>query len=161
MNDKKGVYRKVGAGVGYVSVMLIFAVICLTIFAVFSFKAAVSSDRMDDRSGEFLKQYYAADSSAKETLSMLNDLALEAADAFDFEEELAMSAGKIEGVSARSTAGGVLMSYAVAINERQELAVGVVFSHDGKYQIKTWRTQNTGSESSGNGLNVWDGTFAF
>lgn len=161
MNDKKGVYQKVGAGVGYVSVMLIFAVICLTIFAVFSFKAAVSSERMNDRSGEFLKQYYAADSSAKETLSALNDLALEAAGSFDFEEELAASAERIEGVSAKAAAGGVLMSYTVAINECQEIAAGVVFSNDGKYEIKTWRTQNTGSESSDNGLNVWDGTFDF
>lgn len=159
--SNKSVSQKVGAGVGYVSVMLIFAVICLTIFAVFSFKAAVSSDRMNDRSGEFLKQYYAADSTAKETLSRLNDLAFETADSFDFEEELAISAAAIEGVSARSLAGGVLISFTVSINERQELAVEVVFTSDGKYSINTWRTQNVGSENSDTGLNVWDGTFSF
>lgn len=158
--SKKGVYQKVGAGVGYVSVMLIFAVICLTIFAVFSFKAAVSSDRMNDRSGEFLKQYYAADSTAKETLSRLNDLAFET-DPFDFEEELAISARTIEGVSAGIVADGVLISYTAKINERQELAVVVMFSDDGNYSVRTWRAQSVGSESSGNGLNVWDGTFTF
>ena len=36
-------------GVGYVSVMIIFAVICLTIFAVMSFSAASSSDGFNER----------------------------------------------------------------------------------------------------------------
>ncbi len=157
--NKKSAFQKVGAGVGYVSVMLIFAVICLTVFAVFSFKAAVSSDRMNDRSGEFLKQYYAADSSAKEMLSKLNELALETADPIGFEEEFAASVGGIDGVSAKTVANGVMTSYTVTINERQELAVSVVFSPDGKYRIETWRTQNVSREDSDNGLNVWDGTF--
>lgn len=159
--SKKDVSQKVGAGVGYVSVMLIFAVICLAVFAVFSFKAAISSDHLNDRSGEFLKQYYAADSSAKETLSALNDFALESADAFDFEEELEMKARTIDGVSAKRTAWGVRTSYTVTINERQELAVEILFSADGKYSIDTWRAQNIGSGNSGDGLNVWDGTFDF
>lgn len=159
--SKKDVSRKVGAGVGYVSVMLIFAVICLAVFAVFSFKAAVSSERLNDRSGEFLKQYYVADSSAKETLSALNDIALEAAEGFGFEEELEASARTIRGVSAKRTAGGVRASYTVAINERQELAVEILFSADGKYRINTWCARSAGSGGSGGGMNVWDGTFDF
>ena len=57
--NKKDRLNTSGLGVGYVSVMIIFAVICLTIFAVLSFSAASSSDGFNERSGDYLKQYYA------------------------------------------------------------------------------------------------------
>ena len=75
MMNKSEKSRSTGMGVGYVSVMLIFAVICLTIFAVLSFKAALSNKTLNERSGDFLKQYYLADTAAKETLAEINDRA--------------------------------------------------------------------------------------
>ena len=68
--EKKG--RSGGTvGVGYISIMLIFTVICLTIFAVLSFQAVYSSDKMTSRSDGFNQQYYTADMEAKKTLSRL------------------------------------------------------------------------------------------
>ena len=53
--EKKG--RSGGTvGVGYISIMLIFTVICLTIFAVLSFQAVYSSDKMTNRSDGFTQQ---------------------------------------------------------------------------------------------------------
>lgn len=151
--------RKIAMGVGYVSVMLIFAVICLTIFAVLSFKAAISTDSFNDRSGEFLKQYYAADSKAKETLSTLNDRMLEARGSLFFEEEFTQSAGEIDGVSITQAPGGFAASYVVPINDRQELAVGIFFDNDGKYRIEQWQSRDVSFENSDSHLDVWDGTF--
>ena len=83
--EKKG--RSGGTvGVGYISIMLIFTVICLTIFAVLSFQAVYSSDKMTNRSDGFTQQYYTADTEAKKTLSRLDGLAAEALDGFSFEE---------------------------------------------------------------------------
>lgn len=146
-------------GVGYVSVMLIFAVICLTIFAVLSFTAAVSTDSFNDRSGEFMRQYYAADTSAKETLSDLNDCALEAVDSGFFEDVFQEAAGSMEGVTVRRVQGGFSVSYAVTINERQELAVDIVFDSSGKYKIELWQSREVAEEESGSHLGVWNGSF--
>ena len=38
-----------GIGIGYVSVMMIFAVICLTILAVLAFQAASSDERLSEK----------------------------------------------------------------------------------------------------------------
>ena len=150
--------QKVGMGVGYVSVMLIFALICLTIFAVLSLKAALSTDSFNDRSGEFMCQYYAADTAAKKTLSQLNDCAFNAKASGFFEDSFTESAQSIEGVSLKQTARGLLVSYTVAINERQELLVNIVFDESGKYSIEQWKSRNIYEENSDQHLGVWDGS---
>lgn len=151
--------QKVGMGIGYVSVMLVFAIICLTIFAVLSFKAAMSTDSFNDRSGEFMRQYYAADSMAKETLSQLNDCAYNAKNSLLFEEAFTEAAQDIDGVSVRSVQSGFYVSYSVAINERQELLVSVLFDNTGNYSIERWKSTNIDEENSDSHLGVWDGTF--
>lgn len=156
---KNGESQKVGMGVGYVSVMLVFAVICLTIFAVLSFKAAMSTDSFNERSGEFMRQYYAADSAAKKKLSELNDCAFDARNSGFFEDVFAESAGNIEGVTVRSVQGGFSASFSVAINEQQELLVKVFFDIDGYYSIEQWRSSNNYEENSDSHIGVWDGTF--
>lgn len=151
--------RKIAMGVGYVSVMLIFAVICLTIFAVLSFKAAISTDSFNDRSGDFLRQYYAADAKAKETLSRLNDSMLEARGSMFFEEEFAESVRELDGVSVKQSPDGFAASYVVPINDRQELAVGILFDNDGKYKIEQWQSRDVGFDDTESHLGVWDGSF--
>lgn len=151
--------QKVGLGIGYVSVMLVFAVICLTIFAVLSFKAAMSTDSFNDRSGEFMRQYYAADSEAKETLSQLNDCAYNARNSLFFEEAFPEEAENIEGVSVKAVQNGFSVSYSVKINDRQELQVNVMFDNIGNYSIEQWKSSNIDEDNSGSHLDVWDGTF--
>ena len=151
--------EKVGMGVGYVSVMLVFAVICLTIFAVLSFRAAMSTDSFNERSGDFMKQYYAADTDAKKKLSQLNDCAFNAKDSGFFEDVFTEGAQDIEGVSVKSTPRGVSVSYTVAINERQELNASVVFVSSGEYTVEQWRSREIYEENSNSHLDVWDGTF--
>ncbi len=151
--------RKIAMGVGYVSVMLIFAVICLTIFAVMSFKAAMSTDTFNNRSGEFLKQYYAADSKAKETLSKLNDSMQAARGSMFFEEEFEEAAKALDGVSVKQSPDGFLASYDVPINDRQVLAVEIRFDNDGKYTIRQWQSRDVGFDDTESHLGVWDGTF--
>lgn len=151
--------RKIALGVGYVSVMLIFAIICLTIFAVLSFKAAMSTDSFNERSGDFLRQYYAADTKAKETLSKLNDHMQAARGSMFFVEEFQAAASELDGVTVKQTADGFSASYEVPINDRQVLAVAIHFDNDGKYSIEQWQNRDVSGETEESHLNVWDGTF--
>ena len=78
MNKKKRFFGST-VGVGYISMMLIFTVICLTILAVLSFQAVYSNDRVSSRSERFTQEYYDADMAAKRTLAQLDGIALECA----------------------------------------------------------------------------------
>lgn len=163
--DKKTGFRRTGLGVGYVSVMIIFAIICLTIFAVFSIKAASSNDAFNERSGGFLKQYYAADSEAKLILARLDECAYNArlanpdknAENAVFVGAFELSANGIEGVVVSSAEGGCAADYSVKINDRQELAVEVVFYAGGGFEITRWQSVTVSGGGDDSHINVWDG----
>jgi hypothetical protein len=162
--NKRNFVKGTGIGVGYVSVMIIFAVICLTIFAVLSYCAASSGDKLNARSGEFTREYYAADCEAKEVLAELDEAALGAAEAFSFEEAFSEAASELGDFTAVKTQGGVSVSYCVEINERQELAVGLTFFsepelHDNcRYEINEWKFRiKSDSDDSDEHLGVWNG----
>lgn len=142
-------------GVGYTSIMIIFALVCLVIFAVLSLKAAYSDELLNKRSGEYLQEYYAADNTAKQRLSELDALAFKAGSSEFFEETFAeLTEGK--GYTVRTVRGGCTVDYSVPINERQELKVSVTFKSSGQYEINRWQSATVSSENDDH-LNVWDG----
>ncbi|MCM1166164.1 MAG: hypothetical protein NC299_07165 [Lachnospiraceae bacterium] len=170
MNKRNGI-NGAGLGVGYVSVMIIFAVICLTIFAVLSFSAASSSGGFNERSGEFLKEYYAADSAAKLKLALLDGLAKDAAETGFFEDEFeylldeAKSSGTADfgaelfgGITLKRIGGGFAAVWTEKINDRQELAAEVSFTSGG-YEITRWQSRTISADASDEHLGVWDGSF--
>lgn len=146
-------------GVGYVSVILIFTVICLTIFAVLSFQAVYSGDRVSVRSDVFTQQYYKADLKAKKTLSRLDGIAAESLESFSFTEEFIGAVSEIDGVNAAIAAEGVRVEFSQEINERQTLAVSVLFysaPEEERFKIEKWK--NTEAEFSRESHpSVWDG----
>ncbi|MDE7363131.1 MAG: hypothetical protein K2N38_14505 [Oscillospiraceae bacterium] len=147
-----------GLGVGYVTVMMIFAVICMTIFAVLSYSAASSDSAFNKRGGEYLKQYYAADSTAKEKLAMLDAIAKSAADS-GFFEDFESAAAEVSGVKVSRVRDGFSANWTVKINDRQELAATVEFTADGGCEITNWQSRTISQDDSGEHLNVWDGSF--
>lgn len=175
--DKNNKVQSTRMGVGYVSVMLIFAVICLTVFAVMSFSAASANDGFNVRSGGNLKEYYAADSAAKSKLAVLDGIAKAAAETGFFEDEFEdqFNAAAESGVSGNKfaaeadffngiTLGRIKNGYSAAwsekINDRQELSVEVSFTIDGGCEITRWQSRTISSEeSSESHLGVWDGSF--
>ena len=148
-------------GVGYASIMIIFVVICLTIFAAMSLRAAQSGESLNKRAGVFSEEYYAADSAAKNTLAQLDELALAAGQSAFFEEEFFAAAAQIDGAAAVRVREGISVSYAVPINDRQELAVSVTFysvpQDSARYDITQWSSRLINDSQSDDALNVWDG----
>lgn len=156
MNKKSG-FRGSGMGVGYVSVMVIFVTVCLTLFAVLSLHAAGSNDAFNERSGEYLRQYYAADAKALETLAQLESSARTAAKDVFFQESFELSAEEL-GASVTPVKGGCKARYTVRINDRQELLCEVVFMESGGFKKTRWQSVSVNSDDDSH-LNVWDGTF--
>lgn len=158
MNGRKQ-QKNAGIGVGYITVMIIFAILCLTVFAVLSFRAAGSNDALNDRAGNYLKDYYAADMSAKETLSRLDEIAEELKGSAFFAESFEEEAESIESVSVKSLPNGCNVEYSVGINDRQSIFVSITFFENGEFEINEWKSITNDTFEDDPGLNVWDGTF--
>lgn len=159
MSSKKRFEGGSTIGVGYISIMLIFTVICLTILAVLGFQAVFSGSRVSERSENFTQEYYTADTAAKRTLAQLDEAALWAQQDFSFDESFISEAESIGGVTTTMTPDGVQAEYTVEINDRQHLKVIAVFHADsgsGRYNIIEWRsvTSDSAEEST---PSVWDG----
>ncbi len=155
VNKKRG-FRGSGMGVGYVSVMVIFVTVCLTLFAALSLSAAGSNDAFNERSGEYLRQYYAADAKAQEMLARLDGAAQNAEEGLlgdvleAFAEE---NGGEVSPVR-----GGCRVKYSVKINDRQELMCEVVFTENGGFEKTRWQSVLVNDDDNSH-LNVWDGNF--
>lgn len=159
MNKKNGA----GLGIGYVSIMIIFAVICLTIFAVLSFQSAYSNSALTERSAEYLTDYYGADEASQRVLAELDGIALSARDEIDFKGAFMDGAQNIEGVKLSDAPDGVRAEITSKINEQQNLVITAVFYSSARgeesFGITGRAVDIIDDESDGKPLGVWDGRF--
>lgn len=120
--------------VGVSALLVIFAVLCLTVFALLSVSTVRADQRLRDNAAAAAEGYYAADRAAEEILARLR-------------------AGECpEGVE---ETGGVFR-YACAISDTQALAVEVrVRGTD--YTVLRWQAVSTADWQADESLPVWTG----
>lgn len=120
--------------VGGSSLLVIFAVLCLTVFALLTLSTAQAGARLSRQSAEAVSGYYAADFRAEETLARLR-------------------AGEMpEGVAEEN---GVY-SFTCPVSDTQSLEVSVRLEQN-SYTILRWQTVSTTDWQPDESLNVWDG----
>ena len=127
--------RKTGPmTVGTSSLLVIFAVLCLTVFALLSISTVEANRRLSDSAADAVLDYYKADRAAEEILARLR-------------------LGELpEGVMVQD---GVY-SYACPISETQTLMVSV--SVEGSdYTVLRWQAVASAPWQSDDTLTVWDG----
>ncbi len=161
MDEKKRTPQSGGIGVGYVSLIMLFAVITLTVLAVLSYQAAGANETLNERNVTFSKEYYAADGRAKEKLMQLDEAALDSLNSFFFEDSFCEFCDGTEGVSSEIAPDGVMVKFTEPLNERQQLSVAVVFyktpAEGKRYSIERWKTVPVSTDDEGE-LGVWDGS---
>lgn len=120
--------------VGGSSLLVIFAVLCLTVFAMLSLSTVQADSRLSDASAEAVSDYYAADCRAEGILAQLR-------------------AGEIpEGVSVKDD----VYSYTCPISETQELQVEVRFEGE-LWEVLRWQAVSTAQWNEDETLSLWDG----
>lgn len=118
--------------IGGSSLLIIFAVLCLTVFALLGLSTVHANKRLSDISIQAVSDYYAADTQAEQILA-------------------ALRTGEIpEGVSRE----GDVFSYACPISETQELQVQV---HSGDWKVLRWQSVSVTDWQADESLNLWDG----
>ncbi len=120
--------------VGGSSLLVIFAVLCLTVFAMLSLTQAQADRRLARNSWSAVTGYYQADCQAQEILSQLR------------------AGERPDGV----TAEGVF-SYACPISDAQTLEVRVRLAGE-SYEILAWRAVFTADWQADEDLDLWDGS---
>ena len=132
MDDKK---RFSPPAVGGIALLMAFAVLCLTVFALLSLTTVRADVRLADASVQAVSDY-SADQAAQTILARLRG-------------------GEMpEGVT---SAGGNLYTYSCPVSDRQRLEVEVEVE-GAAYRILRWQTVPTGEWESDESLDVWDGT---
>ena len=125
--------------VGGSSLLVIFAVLCLTIFALLGLGTVQADQRLSDASAEAVYGYYAADCQADAILARLR-------------------AGELpEGVTALS---GDTYTYTCPISDTQVLEVEVRVTSADDYAVLRWQAVSDAQWQPDTGLEVWDGETA-
>lgn len=122
--------------VGGSSLLVIFAVLCLTVFALLTLSTVQANGRLSDRSAQAVLDYYQADTQAEYILAQLRQ-------------------GTVpEGVT---NEGGGRYSYTCFISDTQALDVQVQVE-DTEYIILRWQAVSTADWEADDSLAVWDGS---
>ena len=126
--------RSAAPVVGGSSLLVIFAVLCLTVFSLLGLSTVQADGRLSDTSAQAVSDYYAADQQAEEILARLR-------------------MGELpDGVTERD---GVY-SYACRISDTEELQVEVKV-HNGNGTVLRWQAVTTAEWTADETLSVWDG----
>lgn len=122
--------------VGGSSLLVIFAVLCLTVFAMLSLTQAQADRRLAQNSWSAVTGYYRADCQAQEMLSRLR------------------AGERPQGVTEE---GENVFSYACPISDAQTLEVRVRLTGE-NYEILCWQAEFTADWQADEDLDLWDGS---
>ena len=135
-------------GIGSASIVLVFAVVCLTIFTVMAYGSALMDERLIESEVRLIEAFYAADSLAEQVLAEV----LTSEIVPDY----------IMGVEIFSYWDwdilAEIVSFVSPITDTREIYVSVAIYED-SYRILTWRVYETGEWEVYDRLNVWPGFF--
>lgn len=116
------------------SLLVIFAVLCLTLFALLGLSSAQASERMNRAAVESVTAYYAADFEAERTLALLRQ-------------------GSVpENVQKE----GNIYSWSCPLTERQRLEIEVRLE-GAEYEVLQWQLVSSTQWVADGSLNVWQG----
>ena len=121
--------------IGVSSLMVIFAVLCLTVFALLSVSTVRADARLQQQAAEAVTGWYEADCAAEEILARL----------------------RCGEVPAGVTEHDGVFTYACPISDTQTLAVAVTVDGD-DYNILRWQAVSAVDWQAGDQLPVWQGS---
>jgi len=140
------VSNKGGIGVGSASIVLVFAVLCLTVFSLITFVVASNDKALVDAETDLVTGYYEADTLAEHILAELLK-----ADTLPSE---------VRGIAINSQWNDELdmetTYFMCPISDVKALYVNIAF-HDDSFDILSWRMWDTDDWMIDTTINVWSG----
>ncbi|MBO5175989.1 MAG: hypothetical protein J6K04_13480 [Lachnospiraceae bacterium] len=128
--------REAPPAVGGSSLLVIFAVLCLTIFALLSLSTVQADRRLAEASAEAVQKYYEADVKAEVLLASIRQ-------------------GQVPADAVEKN--GEVYYYRQKVSEVQALEVEVKVS-DEEYEIMRWQLVSTTEWEEDDSMDVWNGS---
>ena len=138
-----------GVGTGTVSLIMIFSVLCLTVFAILTLSTSNAEKILAERSASFVKGYYEADSLATEIRAQIIDSYAKGA--------FLKSAADIE-ITYEQEGGITIASYACRVNDVQDLLVKLKLDKSSG-SILEWKTGYSQNWEADGTITIWNGEF--
>jgi hypothetical protein len=182
INFKRNRITAKKAGIGTVNaggaiIIIIFVVLCLTIFGLLSFATSFADKKLADKNLTNVSQYYKADAEAEKKLAVLveyvNDRIKTETD-FAFNSSFVETAvDKVGGMAAVDDNEAVTVLYRTALNTAQDAKVKFYLNsivelrydknrNELTYKISEWKIMMESEfEYDENNLKVWSGSFDF
>lgn len=150
--DKQGI----GLSAGGLTLLVIFTVLCLTVFGVLSLSAAQADERLTQKSMQLTKEYYDADGRCVEKLKAVTDAlraSMDSGDEAAFWDDAGSALG--EGFDSDERT----YSFTEPINESLVIDVKLKLSYSGQtpYEIIQWRTVSVREEEFDDTMSLWTG----
>ena len=141
--------RPLGLNIGSASIIMIFAILCLTVFSALSLVTAVSEKKTAQRFADATAAYYEADSEAVDIKNSIQA-------ALDSGETLNQAA---ESVGARSSETGQIITYSVPLSDNiSQIAVVLAYnSGTGTLEDLSWEKKDISEWTPDDSLEVWNG----
>ena len=138
--------NKSGIGVGSASIVLVFAVLCLTIFSLITYVVAGNEKSLTNAKAELVTGYYKADAAAELILAEII--------AADTTPDLVRGVNIYTGWDEKLGVETTYFHY--PISDIKALYVNVV-KQDDSFEILSWRMYDTDEWEIDNSVNVWTG----
>lgn len=157
--------NNISMGMGGTLVIVIFVVLCLTVFATLSFTTAYSDMKLVNKTQEMTTDYYMIDGKAEIMLSKIYDMLIEAAHGdfdnyYDRLSQLILQADNI--IVLNTDKNDFKIYYEVHGNKNQKLCVTLKVlnseANSPKYEIITWNLANIELPVyEEKNINLWEG----
>ena len=138
-NPKRMVIRNEKLGVpghGAVSIVLVFTVLCLTLFAVITFSQSTANKALADTAARMVVGYYEADTLAERMLAQLR-----CAPTPDMPQTVFISGVKVTLVKIDEATAA---HFRIPVTEYKELVVEVAIKNSDEYEVLVWRMSDVG-----------------
>lgn len=155
--------KRMNPGVGAASILMIFVILCVTVFGILSFSSARSDWKLTQKNAESIQKYYAADAKAQELLRELDtrmiQLTLEhpSIDATTLAKEL--SKNPLRFIALEETDTPERLAATIPMGELQEIQLEVELSSSPPhYRVVRYQLTPSAEWSGDNQpLPVWQG----
>ena len=138
--------RKGGIGVGSASIVLVFAVLCLTVFSLITYVVASNDKALVEAEADLVKGYYQADALAERIV----------AEILDSETAPASVQGVDVETSWDSSLDAEVAEFSCPVSDKNALYVRLAL-HEDSYDILSWKMYNTDEWSFDDRIDVWQG----
>ncbi|MGI5893289.1 MAG: hypothetical protein ACOX6P_01705 [Candidatus Merdivicinus sp.] len=149
MNHKQQESLPFGTGIS--TMLMVFVILCLTVFGMLAFLTARADSRLTDRMADSVQEYYAADARAEELLAEVDGILLS-------EPDTAAWYASLEeiGFSIAETEKGTTAEIRIPIEGTRIYRMQLLLGEKSRYQVSIRRVEDEAVWEE-EALDVWDG----